>query len=84
MIKTAYLTEMTMISDQKMSETMPSTAAGSTAPPGLAALAATFSVYSGLVPMSPKTMPMQATEAGASAARADGALVSLAGAALMA
>jgi len=36
--------EMTTISDQKISETMPTAALGATLPPGLAALAATFRV----------------------------------------
>jgi hypothetical protein len=44
MIRMAYLIEMTMISDQKISETTPSTAAGATAPTGVAALAAVLRV----------------------------------------
>jgi hypothetical protein len=44
MISSAYLMEMTTTSDQKISETMPSTASGATVPPGLAALRVTLSV----------------------------------------
>jgi hypothetical protein len=44
MMRIAYLTEMTMISDQKISDTMPRTASGVTCPVGLADLAATLSV----------------------------------------
>ena len=44
MMRIAYLIEMTMMSDQKMSDTMPSTASGATCPVGLADFAATFSV----------------------------------------
>ena len=40
----AYLTEMTMMSDQKISDTQPSTACGETCPSGLADLTATLSV----------------------------------------
>jgi hypothetical protein len=40
----AYLKEMTMVNDQKISDTIPSTAAGEMAPLGLAALVATCSV----------------------------------------
>jgi hypothetical protein len=43
MIRIAYLIEITRISDQKISETMPSTASGEIAPPGLAARAASRS-----------------------------------------
>ena len=51
-----------MINDQKISDTMPSTASGETCPSGLADFAATLS---GLVPMSPNTTPMHASAAGA-------------------
>ena len=44
MIRIAYLIEMTMISDQKISETIPSTACGVIAPLGLAIWTATCSV----------------------------------------
>jgi hypothetical protein len=44
MIRIAYLIEMTTINDQKISETMPSTASGETCPDGLAARAATLNV----------------------------------------
>ncbi len=44
MIRIAYLIEMTTISDQKISDTMPMTDSGVTCPFGLAALAATLSV----------------------------------------
>ena len=44
MMRIAYLIEMTMISDQKISDTMPSTASGETCPSGLADFAATLSV----------------------------------------
>src|SRR5580704_6601165 len=77
MIRTAYLMEMTIISDQKISDTMPSTASGDACPPGLAAFAATFSVYSGLVPMSPKTTPMHARAAAAQARRTSVGMPSL-------
>jgi hypothetical protein len=43
MIRIAYLMEMTMINDQKISDTTPSTASGETCPAGLAAFAATLS-----------------------------------------
>src|SRR5271169_4605408 len=69
MIRIAYLMEMTMISDQKINDTIPSTASGDTCPLGLAAFAATLSVYSGLVPMSPKTTPIHARAAAAQARR---------------
>jgi len=41
MIRMAYLMETTMISDQKINDTTPSTASGETAPLGLAAFVAT-------------------------------------------
>ena len=44
MIRIAYLMEMTTISDQKISDTIPSTASGATVPAGLATFAATLSV----------------------------------------
>ena len=44
MMRIAYLIEMTMINDQKISDTMPSTAAGVGCPLGFAAFAATLSV----------------------------------------
>ena len=44
MMRTAYLMEMTTISDQKIRETMPTAASGATLPPELAAFAATLSV----------------------------------------
>ena len=44
MMRIAYLIEMTMINDQKISDTMPSTASGETCPAGLADFAATLSV----------------------------------------
>jgi hypothetical protein len=44
MIKIAYLMEMTMISDQKINDTMPMTASGEIAPLGLAAFTATCKV----------------------------------------
>jgi hypothetical protein len=44
MIRIAYLIEMKMISDQKISDTMPTTASGETCPSGLADLAATLRV----------------------------------------
>jgi len=44
MIRIAYLIEITMISDQKISDTMPSTTSGVTSPLGLADLAATLRV----------------------------------------
>ena len=44
MIRIAYLMEMTMISDQKINDTMPSTACGDTSPAELAAFAATLRV----------------------------------------
>jgi len=44
MIKSAYLIEMTIISDQKISDTIPRTAAGEIAPFGLAACVATCRV----------------------------------------
>ena len=60
---------MTMISYQKINDTMPMTAAGEIAPLGLAAFTATCRVYRGLVPISPKTIPMHASAAGAKARR---------------
>ena len=44
MIRIAYLMEMTMINDQKINDTMPTTASGETCPLGLADFAATLSV----------------------------------------
>ena len=44
MMRIAYFTEMTMIKDQKISDTTPTTASGEIAPPGLAAFVATCSV----------------------------------------
>ena len=44
MIRVAYLNEMTTISDQKISDTMPITASGVTWPLGLAAFTVTLSV----------------------------------------
>jgi hypothetical protein len=44
MMRIAYLREMTMISDQKINDTMPMTASGEMAPLGLAAFTATCSV----------------------------------------
>jgi hypothetical protein len=41
MIRIAYLIEITMISDQRISDTMPSTASGDAVPLGLAAFVAT-------------------------------------------
>ena len=38
MMRIAYLNEMTMISDQKISDTMPSTASGATCPGGTGGL----------------------------------------------
>src|SRR5205814_6475406 len=69
MIRIAYLMETTTISDQKINDTMPSTASGDACPLGLAAFVTTLSVYSGLVPMSPKTTPMHARAAAAQARR---------------
>jgi hypothetical protein len=43
MIRIAYLIEMTTISDQKINDTMPSTASGEACPAGLATFAATLS-----------------------------------------
>ena len=43
MIRIAYLMEMTIISDQKINDTTPSTACGDSCPSGLAAFAATLS-----------------------------------------
>src|SRR3954451_20036128 len=67
MIRIAYLMEITAISDQKIKDTMPNTASGEIAPPEVAAFAASLSAYRGLVPMSPKTIPMHASVAGAHA-----------------
>ena len=44
MMRIAYSIEMTMISDQAISDTMPSTASGETCPSGLADFTATLSV----------------------------------------
>ena len=44
MMSTAYLMEMTTISDQKISDTIPSTASGATVPPELEALRVTLTV----------------------------------------
>jgi hypothetical protein len=44
MMRVAYLMEMTMISDQKIKDTMPMTASGEMTPLGLAAFTATCSV----------------------------------------
>jgi hypothetical protein len=44
MIRIAYFTEMTMINDQKISDTIPTTASGEIAPLGVAAFIATCSV----------------------------------------
>ena len=44
MMRPAYLTEITTISDQKINDTIPSTASGEIAPPGLAAFTATCRV----------------------------------------
>jgi hypothetical protein len=44
MIKIAYLMEITTISDQKISDTIPITASGATVPAGLATFVATLSV----------------------------------------
>jgi hypothetical protein len=44
MMRMAYLTEITTMSDQKINETTPSTASGATVPAGLAAFAATLRV----------------------------------------
>jgi len=41
MMRIAYLMEMTMIRDQKINDTIPMTASGDKAPPGLAAFTAT-------------------------------------------
>jgi hypothetical protein len=57
--------EITTMRDQKISDTMPVTASGTITPFGLAAFAASFRAYNGLVPMSPKTTPMQVREAAA-------------------
>src|SRR4051794_9236463 len=65
MIRIAYLMEITTISAQKITDTIPSTAAGEITPPKLAAFAASLNAYSGLVPISPKTIPMHARVAGA-------------------
>jgi hypothetical protein len=64
--------EITIISDQKINDTIPSTAAGETTPPKLAAFAASLNAYSGLVPISPKTIPMHASVAGAHAREVSG------------
>src|SRR3954452_8106636 len=72
MIRIAYLMEITTISDQKINDTIPSTAAGETTPPKLAAFAASLNAYKGLVPMSPKTIPMHASVAGAHAREVSG------------
>jgi hypothetical protein len=44
MMSSAYLMEMTTISDQKISDTIPSTASGATVPPELEALRVTLTV----------------------------------------
>ncbi len=57
MMKPAYLIETTIISAQKINETMPKTPAGVACAAAACEVKMVCSVYSGLVPMSPYTTP---------------------------
>ena len=59
MISVTYFSDTTTSSDHTMADTTPMTFAGSSGRP-LAGSNTVFIVYSGLVPMSPNTMPMAA------------------------
>jgi hypothetical protein len=65
--KVTYFSDTTISSDQKISESTPRTAAGAGAMPCIPRVS--FMVYSGLVPISPKTIPIAPS---ASALRRDG------------
>ena len=66
MMKVRYLTVTTIVSDQKISDRTPSRSAtaASAADPRMHSL----SVYSGLVPMSPKTTPSAPRQSSANGA----------------
>ena len=61
MMKLTYFRLTTIISDQKNSERMPRTLSGVIGTGWWAPPKTSFSAYSGLVPMSPKTTPIAPT-----------------------
>ena len=61
MMNTTYLSDTTMISAQKTNDKIPMTL-GAVAASGWWPANTSFKVYSGLVPMSPNTTPMAATD----------------------